>query len=36
MQVGIPDNHPHRITNTKCRINTGISPDDGHIVARNI
>jgi hypothetical protein len=28
----IPDSHPHRGTNTKCRINTVISPDDGHIV----
>jgi hypothetical protein len=24
------------VTNTKCRIDTVISPDDGHIVARNI
>jgi hypothetical protein len=22
--------HPHRVTNTKCRIDTVISPDDGH------
>ena len=29
----IPDSHPHRITSTKCRINTVVSPDDGHIVA---
>jgi hypothetical protein len=28
--------HPHRATNTKCRIDTLISPDDGHIVARNM
>jgi len=35
-QVCIPDNHPHGITNTKCRINTVISPDDGHIVTRNM
>ena len=28
----IPDSHPHRVTNTKCRIDTDISPDDGHIV----
>ena len=33
---GIPDNHPHRITSFKCRINTVVSPDDGHIVARNM
>jgi len=26
----------HRITSTKCRINTVVSPDDGHIVARNM
>ena len=29
----IPDSHPHRITSTKCRINTVVPPDDGHIVA---
>jgi len=29
--------HPaHRVTNTKCRIDTVNSPDDGHIVARNM
>jgi hypothetical protein len=33
---GIPDSHPHRITSTKCRINTAVSPDDGHTVARNM
>ena len=32
----IPDSHPNRVTNTKCRIDTVISPDDGHIVARNM
>ena len=32
----IPDSHPHRITNTKCRKNAVISPDDGHIVAQNV
>jgi len=26
-----PDSHPHRTTSTKCRTNTAISPDDGHI-----
>jgi len=26
---------PYRITSTKCRINTAISPDDGHIGAQN-
>jgi len=24
------------VTNTKCRVDTVISPDDGHIVARNV
>ena len=32
----IPDSHSHRVTNTKCRIDAVISPDDGHIVARNM
>ena len=32
----IPDSHPHRITSTKCRMNAVVSPDDGHIVARNM
>jgi len=32
----IPDDHPRRVTNTRCRINTVISPDDGHTVARNM
>ena len=32
----IPDSHPHRITSTKCRTNTVVAPDDGHIVARNM
>ena len=32
----IPDSHPHRVTNNKCHIDTVISPDDGHIVARNM
>jgi hypothetical protein len=31
----ITNSHPHRITSTKSRINTIVSPDDGHIVARN-
>ena len=26
----IPNSHPHRITSTKCRKNTVVSPDDGH------
>ena len=32
----IPDSHPHGVTNTKRRIDTVISPDDGHIVALNM
>jgi len=32
----IPDSHPHRVTSTKCCIDTVISPDDGHIVAWNM
>jgi hypothetical protein len=32
----VPDSHPHRVTNTKCRIDTVSSPDDGHMVARNV
>ena len=32
----IPESHPHRITSTKCRKNTVVSPDDGPIVARNM
>jgi hypothetical protein len=32
----LPDSYPHRITSTMYRINTVVSPDDGHIVARNM
>ena len=32
----IPDSHPHRVTNTKCHIETVISPDDGHTVTQNM
>ena len=32
----IPDSHLYRVTNTRCRIDTVFSPDDGHNVARNI
>ena len=32
----VPNSHLHRVTNTKSRIDTVISPDDGHIVARNM
>jgi hypothetical protein len=31
-----PDNHPDRVTNTKCRIDTVISPDGGYMIARNM
>jgi len=34
--VCISDSHPYRVTNTKCRIDTVVSADDGHIVARNM
>jgi len=38
MQGGpcIPDSHPHRVTNAKCRTDAVISPDDGHTVAQNM
>ena len=32
----ILDSHPHRVTNTKCRIGTVTSPYDGNIVAQNM
>jgi len=32
----IPDSHPYRRTSNMYRINTVVSPDDGHIVARNM
>jgi len=34
MQGG--DSHLYRATNTRCRIGKVLSPDDGHIVARNM
>jgi len=30
------DDSLHRVTNTRCRIDTLFSPDDEHIVARNM
>jgi hypothetical protein len=40
MQDGIPscitEGHLHRVTNTRCHIDTVISPDDGHTVAWNM
>ena len=32
----VSESHRYRITSTKCRINTVVSPDDGHIVTRNM
>ena len=32
----LADSHPQRITSTKYGKNTVVSPDDGHIVARNM
>ena len=29
-EPSVPDSHPYRIKSTKCRINTVVSPDDGH------
>jgi hypothetical protein len=29
----IPESHPYTVTNTRCRIGTVLSPDDGHIIA---
>jgi len=34
--VCIPDSHTHRVTRTKCRTNTAVSPDDGHTFVRNM
>jgi len=31
-----PDSHLYRVTNTRCHIGTVFSPDDGHVVARNM
>jgi len=38
MQGGpcVPDSHQYNVTSAKCRIYTVISPDDGHIVPRNM
>ena len=32
----IPDGHLHRVTYTRCRIDTNNSPDDVHIALRNM
>jgi len=34
--VYIPDCHLHRVTYTRCRIDTINSPDDEHMSARNM
>jgi Fe2+ or Zn2+ uptake regulation protein len=36
MQDCILDSDRYRLTNTRCRIGTVFSPDDGHIVAQNM
>jgi hypothetical protein len=36
IQTCIPHGHPHRVTYTRCRIDTINSPDDGHIADRNM
>ena len=32
----IPDGHLHKVTYTRCRIDTINSPDDAHMAARNM
>ena len=36
VQTCIPDSHLHRVTYTRCRIDTIESPDDEHLYARNM
>ena len=36
MTLCIPDGHLHRMTYTRCRIDTTNFPDDGHIAVRNM
>jgi hypothetical protein len=36
MRTCIPDGHPHRVTYTRCRIDTINSPDDEHMSAGNM
>jgi len=36
IQTCTPDDHLHRVTYTRCRIDTINSPDDGHVAARNM
>jgi hypothetical protein len=34
--AGWNDSYPNRVTNTKCHIDTVVSPDDEHIVTQNM
>jgi len=34
--VCLPEGHLHRVTYTRCRIDTIDSPDDGHTAVRNM
>jgi len=34
--VCVPEGYLHRVTYTRCRIDTISSPDDGHIAVRNM
>ena len=36
MDFALRISNPHRITSATYRINTAVSPDDGHTVARNM
>ena len=36
VQTCIPDGHLHRVTYARCRIGTIESPDDEHMVVRNM
>ena len=34
--AGWNDSHPYRVPSAKCHIDTVVSPDDEHVVARNM
>ena len=36
VQTCLPDGHLHRLTYARCRIDRNYSPDDEHMVARNM
>jgi len=36
IQTFTPNCHLYRVTNTRCRIDTINSPDDGHVAARHL